>query len=117
MKRAGGLIPQIACFDNLHLAFFKAKKGKEHKEAVIDYRKNLAGNLSRLQQQILSGMVNVGNYHYFTIYDPKERQICAADGILNLMSANILTALHILFFKKCCAFASKILCCLVFSTK
>ena len=99
MKRAGGLIPQIACFDNLHLAFFKAKKGKEHKEAVIDYRKNLAGNLSRLQQQILSGMVNVGNYHYFTIYDPKERQICAADFNERVLHHALMNVCHPCFEK------------------
>lgn len=78
MKRARALIPEIACFDNLHLAFYKAKKGKEYKLPVIAYRKHLRANLADLRHQILTGKVDVGNYHYFTIYDPKQRQICAA---------------------------------------
>ncbi|MEI6436401.1 MAG: RNA-directed DNA polymerase [Bacteroidota bacterium] len=99
MKRAGGLIQRIACFDNLHLAFFKAKKGKEHKQAVIDYRENLAGNFLRLKQQISSGMVNVGNYHYFTIYDPKQRQICAASFEERVLHHALMNVCHAYFEK------------------
>ncbi|MFZ4802782.1 MAG: hypothetical protein ACOYLR_12680 [Chlorobium sp.] len=35
-------------------------------------------NLHLLQQQIGSGSIETGNYHYFTVYDPKKRLICAA---------------------------------------
>ena len=31
-----------------------------------------------LRQQLLSGEVEVGDYSYFKIYDPKEREICAS---------------------------------------
>ena len=78
MKRAGRLMPMITCYDNLLLAYFKAKKGKEQKPQVIAYRKKLHVNLVNLQQQLSSGNIDIGNYHYFTIYDPKQRQICAA---------------------------------------
>ena len=78
MKRAGNLIPHIADMDNLRLAFWKARKGKDGKAAVIAYRKELDQNLLQLRNQLLTGKVEVGHYHYFTIYDPKERVICAA---------------------------------------
>ncbi|MEI6143331.1 MAG: RNA-directed DNA polymerase [Mariniphaga sp.] len=78
MKRATGLKPMISIFDNLYLAFYKAKRGKELKPQVIEYRKNLKENINNLQQQLSTGNVDIGNYHYFTIYDPKQRQICAA---------------------------------------
>ena len=78
MKRTGNLIYQIAELENLQLAFFKAQKGKEAKQEIIAYRHNLDANLHQLQNEILSGEINVGNYHFFTIFEPKERHICAS---------------------------------------
>ncbi|GAB4494254.1 MAG: RNA-directed DNA polymerase [Saprospiraceae bacterium] len=78
MKRYGNLTGTVADPDNLRLAFWKAGKGKRHSEAVLAYGKLLATNLAQLREQILAAEVDVGNYHFFKIYDPKERQICAA---------------------------------------
>lgn len=78
MKRAGNLIQKISCFDNLQLAYYKAKKGKEAKTEIINYAKNLNINLKILQKQIETGNVDVGNYHFFTIYEPKKREIVAS---------------------------------------
>lgn len=78
MKRPGKLIEQIADYENLYLAYFKARKGKIGKAAVYAYGKQVQQHLPELQRQILSGDIAVGNYHYFTIYDPKKRLICAA---------------------------------------
>lgn len=78
MKRAGYIMEQVADMDNLMLAFYKAQRGKVCKREVIDYRANLQDNLSALRAELLSGKMQVGRYHTFTIYDPKQRQICAA---------------------------------------
>jgi len=78
MKRAGNLIGAIASPDNLRLAFWKAAKGKRYKAEVISYSAHLDKELMHLRSQLLNGKVSTGNYHYFTIYDPKERIICAA---------------------------------------
>lgn len=78
MKRIGYLIEEIADLDNLMLAYYKAAKGKAATAPVLLYREHLAENLQRLRTQILSGTVDVGKYHYFKIFDPKERMICAA---------------------------------------
>ena len=78
MKRAKHLIDQVGEPDNLRLAFWKARKGKSHAQGVETYRADLDLNLMHLREQILSGLVDVGNYHYFKVYEPKERQICVA---------------------------------------
>lgn len=78
MKRVGNLMPQIADVDNLMLAFCKARRGKQYKREVVDYSLNIIENLLSLRERLLSETVGVGNYHYFEIYDPKRRKICAA---------------------------------------
>ena len=78
MKRAKNLIPAIVALDNLYLAFWKARKGKEHRPEVYAFCQNFGENIRKLQNQIQNAWVDIGNYHYFTIYDPKERIICAA---------------------------------------
>lgn len=78
MKKAKNLLVQIADIDNLRFAFWKASRGKRHSENVLFYQSDLDNNLLSLREDILSGEVKVGNYHYFKIYEPKERQICAS---------------------------------------
>ena len=79
MKRAGNLYCKIAEIENLELAFWKAQRGKSGKNEVKKFRENLHANLLSIRNEFLTGNVKLGNYHYFTIYDPKERIICAAD--------------------------------------
>ena len=78
MKRAGNLYNLIAEPENLRLAFLKAARGKRAKPEVLAYTANLDGNLRLLREQLLSRCLDVGHYHFFTVYDPKERIICAA---------------------------------------
>lgn len=78
MKRAGNLYQKIMEMKNLELAFWKAQKGKSSKKEVINFRGDLQRNLLQLQADLKQGP-SLGNYHYFTIHDPKERVICAAD--------------------------------------
>ncbi|KAA6303496.1 MAG: hypothetical protein EZS26_000047 [Candidatus Ordinivivax streblomastigis] len=78
MRRIGDLIEKIQALDNLYLAYFKARKGKSGVQAVIDYEWQLDRNIQLLQQQIKEGNPAIGAYHYFTIYDPKIRLICAS---------------------------------------
>ncbi|MFK7947128.1 MAG: reverse transcriptase domain-containing protein [Saprospiraceae bacterium] len=78
MKQRGYVIEEVADMNNLYLAFWKAKRGKKGKVEVQEFQKNVRENLKCLQKEILSAKVRVGEYHFFKIYDPKERQICAA---------------------------------------
>jgi hypothetical protein len=78
MKRKGNLIELAADMDNLRLAFWKSTRGKQGKEEVINYRACLDENLLQLSKNLLEGTCDVGNYHYFTVHEPKERVICAS---------------------------------------
>lgn len=78
MKRAERLIGQVADPDNLRLAAWKAAKGKRHSEEVLAWFANMELNILDLRTQILSGEPRVGDYRYFKVYEPKERQICAS---------------------------------------
>lgn len=78
MKRANHLIDKIADTNNLELAFWKARKGKNGMPVVEQFRNNLYQNLYQLAEQIKSGFIVIGKSHKFTIYDPKKREICAA---------------------------------------
>lgn len=97
MKREGYLMEKIADPDNLRLAFWKARKGKEHKADVALYRSRLDYNLLELRGQLLSGDVRVGNYFYFLVHDPKERQICAASFGERVLHHAIMNVCHPVF--------------------
>ena len=78
MKRCGGLFEKIASLDNLLLAYCKARRGKQLAPEVMEFGRHLDTNLASLRRGLLDGSLTIGNYHCFTVYDPKERVICAA---------------------------------------
>lgn len=78
VKRVGNLMQRIASLENLHEAFLRAAKGKSDKCAVKEFRSRLDKNLCEIGRQLLDGSFQFGKYHFFTVYDPKKRMICAA---------------------------------------
>ncbi len=78
MKSYGGLFERIAEPDNLRLAFIKAVRGKRNRPEVKRWTADIDKNLTELRTQLLTGRLKVGNYRFFTVYDPKRREICAA---------------------------------------
>ncbi|MEI7941509.1 MAG: RNA-directed DNA polymerase, partial [Verrucomicrobiota bacterium] len=78
MKRHGQLMAQIADAENLRLAFWKASKGKRGKADCRAFQAQWEEHLAALRAELLAGEVAVGDYHYFTVQDPKKRLICAA---------------------------------------
>lgn len=85
MKRIGNLLEAIADTENIELAYWKAQRGKKYKNIVCRNRPCLWKELADLRQQILSSDVKVGNYHFFKIYDPKERVVCSADFLEHVL--------------------------------
>ena len=79
MKRHGQLLARIADPANLRLAFWKAAKGKRAKADCRAFQQELDANLSALRTDVLAGQARAGDYHYFTVHDPKKRLICAAN--------------------------------------
>ena len=78
MKRIGHLFECVVEPDNLRLAFVKASRGKRHRADQMAFQRNLEVELTRLREGLLAGDYPVGRYKRFTIWEPKEREICAA---------------------------------------
>ena len=78
MKRAGELFEQLCSFENLRLAFVKARQRKQFCLDVRIFGENLDAALERLRQELLNGTFSFGDYTSFKVYDPKERVIHAA---------------------------------------
>jgi retron-type reverse transcriptase len=78
MKRVGNLWPQIVAFDNLLLAYRKARKGKGRKRSVAEFALGLETELLRLQRELSTGEYRPGEYRLFMIYEGKPRTIAAA---------------------------------------
>jgi len=72
------LLGQVATFENLMLAYKSCRKGK--KETVGDQKffTNYPERLLEIQEQILNGTYEWGQYREFYVIDPKKRLIMAA---------------------------------------
>ena len=97
MKRLGNIFDAVVEPSNLELAFWKASRGKRTRADQREFAENLEDELARLRDGLLSGSYPIGNYRRFTIYEPKERLICAAafrervlhHALMNVMEPHI----------------------------
>ena len=77
-KRPKNLLPAIVTRDNILEAYLKARRGKRHRPDVLAFENDFEREIENLRRQLESVKLAVGDYHFFKIYDPKERLICAA---------------------------------------
>ena len=68
---------KIIDFESLYKAHKKARLSKRYKKEVVEFENNLSENLWKLHYDLKYGKYEVGDYHSFMIYDPKEREIQA----------------------------------------
>lgn len=68
---------KIYSFDNLHLAYLKARKNKRYKKEILRFSANLEENLIQLQNELMWQTYTPGKYHEFFVHDPKTRLILA----------------------------------------
>ncbi len=99
MKRQTNLFVEIADPSNLMLAYMKARRGKMRKADVQEFERCLDENLQKLSDGILTDSVEIGNYHFFVIHDPKVRQICAAPFSERVLHHAIMNRCHDRFEK------------------
>lgn len=78
MKRLGGIWDRMVSFENLLLAYRKARRGKGRSEDVARFALNLETQLLGLQRDLLAGAYRPGGYRLFTVYERKPRVIAAA---------------------------------------
>jgi hypothetical protein len=79
MKTYRYLYPRLCGYDNLLLAFAKAKKRKSKKECVLEFEQNLENNLYALQWELLTHTYQPRPLTTFTVRDPKTRKISASN--------------------------------------
>ena len=92
MKRKKIELQDIASWDNLQLALFKAAKGKRSRSVVTNFFCRFEQRIAQLQHDILTENVPYGSYRPFVIHDPKRRIIHAAsfaDRILHHAIINL----------------------------
>lgn len=93
MKTYNKLYEKLCSYENLELAFMKARKNKTLKLYVIRFEKNLKQNLLQLQFELLTFSYRPQPLTPFIIRDPKTRKICKSifrDRIIHHALVNIL---------------------------
>ncbi len=97
MKTYKNLYAKVCDFDNLILAFRKARKGKSKKDYVIDFESKLQENLKCLQNDLINKNYSSHPLKKFIIRDPKTRTIHASifrDRIVHHAIINILNPIY-----------------------
>lgn len=95
MKRLSGLWEALISFDNLYLAYCKARRGKRHRPEVARFSLNLEQSLWQLAVELKNGCYQPGEYRQFTIYEQKPRIISAApfrDRVVHHAVMNLIEA-------------------------
>lgn len=97
MKRIKSLFNQIINYDNVRLAWIKARKGKTSKQAVMQFSKDVNANLLKVQRNLKSKPPVLSSYTQFTIFDPKKRIISVVPFIDRVMHHAIMNVLESVF--------------------
>ncbi len=93
MQRIGNLYPQFCSFENLLLAYRKARRGTRRNQETAAFFHHLEPELLALQAELSSGAWQPQPYRYFEIYDPKQRTISVAsfrDRVVHHALVNVL---------------------------
>lgn len=76
MKRIGNLYDYIISVDNLNAAERKARHAKGARSSLKAFDSDREGNIAKLHEVLAKCEYHTSQYSTFTIYEPKERQIC-----------------------------------------
>ncbi|MFN0213178.1 MAG: reverse transcriptase domain-containing protein [Saprospiraceae bacterium] len=93
MQRIGNLYPQFCSFENLLLAYRKARRGTRSNLETAAFFHQMEPELLALQAELASGVWQPQPYRYFEIYDPKQRTISVAafrDRVVHHALVNVL---------------------------
>ena len=80
MNRKGpsNLFEEVASIDNLRRASERAMENADHETVSMrDFKEHKEERLQELHDLLISGNYQTGKYYKFTVYEPKERVICA----------------------------------------
>lgn len=71
----------VAAWDNLRLASRNAARGKRRRPDVEDWLLREESEVLKLREELLSGSCQPGPYHFFTIREPKVREIATCSSV------------------------------------
>jgi retron-type reverse transcriptase len=77
MKTYNDLYSKIYSFENIYVAYLKARKNKRYHPEVLRFSVNLEENLINIQKELINKTYKTGEYKHFVVYEPKERLISA----------------------------------------
>ena len=92
-KTFSNLYNKICSFENLYLAYLKARKCKRYNNEILEFSYNVEKNLLRLQEELSNQTYQHGGYREFIICDSKKREIKAApfrDRVVHHALCNII---------------------------
>ncbi len=69
------LFPLITDFTNVEDAYWKASSCKHTRLEFLLFELDRYNNLVNIWQEVINGNYEIGNYFYFTVYEPKPREI------------------------------------------
>ncbi|MEM7112994.1 MAG: reverse transcriptase domain-containing protein [Chloroflexota bacterium] len=93
MKLYKNLYPKIHDWNNLYLAYTRARKGKRNRPTAATFEYHQETYLIELQKELQNKNYQPGPYHSFYIHEPKRRLISAApfrDRIVHHALCNII---------------------------
>ncbi len=73
------LFGRLSSYENLQLAFQKARKRKTKKDYVLEFEKDLKDNLIQLQSELVLQTYSPKPLKTFIVMDPKTRKISKSD--------------------------------------
>ena len=97
MRTYKNLYRKFCSYNNLFLAYKKARKGKTKKDYVKEFEKNLTENLRQLQRELINKTYKPRPLKRFVIRDPKTRKISKfafRDRIVHHALVNVLTPIY-----------------------
>ncbi|HOU40200.1 MAG TPA: RNA-directed DNA polymerase [Promineifilum sp.] len=96
MKTYKHLYPAVCEWDNLDLAYRKARHGKRSRPPAAAFEYDLEANLVVLRRELADRTYQPGRYHSFYIHEPKRRLISAApfrDRVVHHALCNVIEPL------------------------
>ena len=96
MKSFKHLYEQVCNWDNLYLAYRKARKGKRGRPPAASFEFDLEANLVELRHELQAKSYRPGGYSSFYIHEPKRRLISAApfrDRVVHHALCNVIEPL------------------------
>lgn len=97
MNTFKNLYPQIYSWNNLVLAWRKARQNKRYTPAAASFEQNLDSELLAIQAALKTETYQPGGYRSFTIHEPKRRKISAApfrDRVVHHALCNVIEPVY-----------------------